>query len=46
MSDPAALGAFADLLKTMRASLNLPPIADGDLLRVLVGRDQLATPAQ
>lgn len=46
MSDPAAVAAFAELLKTMRASLKLAPVTNEDLLRVMVGRDQLGLPEQ
>jgi hypothetical protein len=46
MADPEAVAAFAHLLRAMRSSLDLPAVDDRDLLRVLVGRDQLAAPSQ
>jgi len=39
--DPDAASAFAQLLRAMRSSLELEAVNDADLLRVLVGRDQL-----
>jgi hypothetical protein len=45
-TDPNAVAAFGRLLRAMRASLELPVVDDRDLLRVLVGRDQLSSPSQ
>jgi|GEM_PF-6363836 len=39
--DPGAVAAFAQLLQAMRSSLKLEAVENTDLLRVLVGRDQL-----
>lgn len=39
LGQPDADAAFAALLRAMRASLNLPPVAESDLLRVLFGKD-------
>lgn len=44
--DPEAVAAFAELLRAMRSSLELEAVNDSDLLRVLVGRDQLERDGQ
>lgn len=36
-----AVDAFAGLLKAMRISLGMPPVADTDMLRILVNADSI-----
>lgn len=46
LANPDAVEAFAQLLRAMRSSLGMPPVADGDMLRILVNADSIADYSQ